>query len=661
MQVNEIIAENKKRYDALFAEYDPLKGIGSPLERFPLTYYIQKDKPLTVFLPISMKQEPIIAAMLKNPNIYELSKITFNGQIDCLDLFLAVLMHTRFKHDFEFWAYITLKIQDKITFKDVPFKMRYAQRLYFLELEKMRLAGVPIRIILLKARQWGGSTLTQMYMLWIQVIHKVNWHSAICADVEDQAKNVRGMYHRAAATYPADVGTITLAPYEKSGKNRMVQERGCIIGIGSMQEPENLRSYNFAMLHLTETGSWKETLMKKPEDLTQTLRGMLVDEPYTLEVLESTAKGVGNFFHREWLAAKNKISGYKAVFIPWFVIDIYLRPIDDYEAFIKNMNSYDWIQWKRGATLEGINWYKKHKADKNYSDWRMQSEFPGDDIEAFAATGSRVFAPEYVQNMRKYCMEPEYIGQLFAKGKKGKDAFKDLEFKSTPNGELWIWALPDKTEQCLNRYVTTVDIGGRTKDADYSTIRVLDRYWSMYGGAAEMVATWKGHLDQDLFAWVAVQVAEFWNHSLFIVETNSLRKEKVASEGDHYLTILNEIAEVYDKVFIRVSPEKVKGNQPVLYGLHMGQNKTMIIDAQNAALRDQTYIERDVRVLDECDCYENKPDGTMGAVDGMHDDLVIPSAMANWAHNSPLAMDACRLVEKSSTIIKKKIISEASL
>ena len=110
-----------------------------------------------------------------------------------------------------------------------------------------------------------------------------------------------------------------------------------------------------------------------------------------------------------------------------------------------------------------------------------------------------------------------------------------------------------------------------------------------------------------------------------------------------------------------MSPEKVKGNPPVLYGLHMGQNKVMIIDAQNAALRDQTYIERDVRVLDECDCYENKADGTMGAVDGMHDDLVIHSAMANWAHNSPQAMDPCKEVNRSSAVVKKIIISEASI
>ena len=244
-----------------------------------------------------------------------------------------------------------------------------------------------------------------------------------------------------------------------------------------------------------------------------------------MKYLESTAKGVGNFFHREWLDAVNKISGYKAVFIPWYMIDIYTRPIDNYFEFIKNMTPYDHFQWQCGATLEGIHWYKKFKTSNRYSTWRMQAEFPTTALEAFSSTGSRVFAPEYVQTMRHYCQEPEMKGQLFSKGRKGKEAFQDLEFKEVSEGELWIWVLPDRSMECQNRYVVACDIGGRTEGADYSTIRVLDRYWSMYAGADEIVASWKGHMDQDLFAWIAAQIAKFYNNALLIVETNSLRKE----------------------------------------------------------------------------------------------------------------------------------------
>ena len=47
--------------------------------------------------------------------------------------------------------------------------------------EKDRIADKPIRLILLKARQWGGSTATQMYFAWLQFIHKVGLNSLIIA------------------------------------------------------------------------------------------------------------------------------------------------------------------------------------------------------------------------------------------------------------------------------------------------------------------------------------------------------------------------------------------------------------------------------------------------------------------------------------------------
>ena len=61
-------------------------------------------------------------------------------------------------------------------------------------LEEMREAEQPIRLILLKARQWGGSTLIQIYMAWIQLVHRRNWNSVICAHLKESAANIKGMY-----------------------------------------------------------------------------------------------------------------------------------------------------------------------------------------------------------------------------------------------------------------------------------------------------------------------------------------------------------------------------------------------------------------------------------------------------------------------------------
>jgi len=543
MNYKEIIEKNKVRLAELHPEYNPVRGIGSPLERKELKFLLRGLENV-VSLPKEMFSLPLIKKLQRLGDADELVK----GYAGVCSEFLLCdfekgFTELRFEYDFEFWAFSCVKILHKITAEIVPFWLNKAQRKYLKKLESMRKAGVPIRVILLKARQWGGSTLTQVYMAWIQLIHKKNWSSAIVADVDDQAKNIRGMYDRLVESYPSALGEFSLSPYQGSTKNKVITGQGGIIGVGSVQKPDNLRSYAFNMLHLSECGLWQDTPKKSAEDLAQSLRAGIPKIPYTLIVLESTAKGVGNFFHREWLAAKRGESGYETVFIGWWEIEMYQSPIEDYEKFIDKMmkpeNEYDRFLWELGATLEGINWYKKFKKDENYSDWRMMSEYPSTDIESFQSTGHRAFAPLYVLQARKTCMAPELIGDIFGGGMKGAEALSGLEFCNTAGGRLWIWALPDTTVRMANRYCVFVDIGGRSEKADYSVIKVFDRYWMIEGGVPEVVAAWCGHLDQDLIAWKAAQIAKFYDNALLAVETNSLRKEN--TEGDHFLTILDEI------------------------------------------------------------------------------------------------------------------------
>ena len=76
----------------------------------------------------------------------------------------------RMATDFEYWAARCVKIKDKLSGKLVPFRLNRPQRRVLSMLEEQRRGGRPIRMIMLKARQWGGSTLMQMYMAWIQMI-----------------------------------------------------------------------------------------------------------------------------------------------------------------------------------------------------------------------------------------------------------------------------------------------------------------------------------------------------------------------------------------------------------------------------------------------------------------------------------------------------------
>ena len=103
---------------------------------------------------------------------------------------------------------------------------------------------------------------------------------------------------------------------------------------------------------------------------------------------------------------------------------------------------------------------------------------------------------------------------------------------------------------------------------------------------------WHGHVDQDIFAWKCAQIASFYNNALLAIEVNSLKKEM--SEGEHYLTVLDQIAPYYSNLYARQeSPDKVRHGLPVKYGFHTNKaTKPLIIDKLNAALRENGYIER---------------------------------------------------------------------
>lgn len=130
-------------------------------------------------------------------------------------------MMEKYKNDFEQWCRDCVFITDKESGEEIPFVLNAPQRRVLAELEAMRKGGKPIRLIMLKARQWGGSTLIQTYMAWIQLVRRRGWSSVICGHVKDASANIQGLYSRLLRDYPKELKTGNpkdwqFAPYEKS-------------------------------------------------------------------------------------------------------------------------------------------------------------------------------------------------------------------------------------------------------------------------------------------------------------------------------------------------------------------------------------------------------------------------------------------------------------
>ena len=286
-----------------------MTGEGSPIPRKKV---VIPDSPLPVmWLPLPMLEDPTVQEVVNKGFHSIMRRGKYPVTNAYLNIFWEDFCRIRIKYDFEFFACICQTITHKELHKDVPFILNRAQRKYLVTLESLRVAGQPIDVILLKARQWGGSTLTQLYMLWIQICIDNGANSVICGDVENQSRVVSGMLVKCIERMPHWVlkQKFKSAPYQGANSTREILPIGSRYTIGSMQKPDKIRSENVALAHLTEVGLWKETKGKKPEDLVQSIFGTVLPGPNTMKVLESTAKGVGIYFHRPWQGAPLRSTG----------------------------------------------------------------------------------------------------------------------------------------------------------------------------------------------------------------------------------------------------------------------------------------------------------------------------------------------------------------
>lgn len=694
-EVINILKENDKRNADVYQKFDPISGIGSIGERvevridgFPLE---------TQYIPVEMLSIPLVKLLIKCGSIIKFLTEELEVEYSEEDRLKVIeqFVRLRCRYDFAFWAALYVYIKNKGGGDDVLFRLTRPQRKFVERLEALRKANKPIRIVLLKARQWGGSTTSQLYMAWLQLIHKVGLNSLIIAHQGAGSDEIKDMFDRMIKAYPITMlyklgetyneNESKLVGVGHSGSIHRVPQRNCKIKIGTAERPDSCRGGDYNLVHLSEVGLWKTTDGKKPEDIVRSACSGILLKPYTMIVYESTANGTGNFFQREYDAAKRGTSQFEAMFVSWFDIEQYSLAFEDNDAkadfaiwLWKNRNNgsassaraesgkYLWWLWEQGATLEAINWYVQERAKYN-EHAPMASEYPSDDIEAFVHSGERVFDKYKVDEFRASCKLPKYIGDVYADGDSGKDALKNLRFAEDTQGLLWIWDLPeiDDKEIVTNRYLTIVDIGGRSKKADWSVILVIDRLFMLDGDRPEVVAQWYGHIDMDILAWKAAQIAAFYDNSLLVIESNTLEthdKERQV-DGDLSHFILNQIKDVYPNLYARKQTEdEIREGLPRKYGFHTNvATKPMIISTLIKVVREHLYTERDERCLDEYVVYEKKQNGAFGAIIGKHDDLLMTRAIG--LHICFFEMPIPTIVMRVNMRVpkKKKAVSAATI
>ena len=157
------------------------------------------------------------------------------------------------------------------------------------------------------------------------------------------------------------------------------------------------RSKTFQQIHWSEV-AYSPNCDDHAAGILQTV----ADADDTEIILESTANGQGNYFHRACLQAMSEESSgdFELIFIPWYWQDEYKRELPDKfeleqpvadQDFTSEQEYYDLFE-KDGLTLEHLAWRRKKIRDDFQGDIeRFCREYPFTPEEAFEASGAEAY------------------------------------------------------------------------------------------------------------------------------------------------------------------------------------------------------------------------------------------------------------------------------
>lgn len=251
--------------------------------------------------------------------------------------------------DFQFFAEHFFKIRTKNGMV-TPFVLNRAQIYIHNRLEAQLKETGKVRAIILKGRQQGCSTYVQA-----RYFHKTITNRGIKTFIlthEGQAtKNLFEMTKRYYEYLPA--GLIPKANRD-SQKELKFESLDSGYAIGTAGAKGTGRSQTVQLLHGSEVSFWPNAA-----EHAQGLMQAVGEQNNTEIILESTANGIGNYFHSVWVAAEQGKSNFQAIFVPWYwqpeYKAFYNQPHDEIHLSEEEQQLMD-LYADNGMTREHIYW-----------------------------------------------------------------------------------------------------------------------------------------------------------------------------------------------------------------------------------------------------------------------------------------------------------------
>lgn len=497
-----------------------------------------------------------------------------------------------------------LKIKDKNS-NIIPFKLNQPQMKLYNLIKDLKEKHLPVRVIILKARQMGFSTLSEGILFKETVTHR-NITSGIIAHKTDATDNIYKMTNLFYNNLPQEMKPkkiksnskeLIFNTKENTGLNSLIT---CMTaGSGDVG-----RSGTYNILHLSEFAFW-------PGDKKATYNGLMQTVPNSeksMVIIESTANGY-EFFQELWEGAVKKENDYIPLFVGWNELDEYRMKYDgfeltDEEKILKEIYKLDneQLAWRR--------WCIRNNCGGDIKLFRQ--EYPITPEEAFMLSGETVFDSEIIMNRMKELSKPIKTGYFlydFDDTKIGIDKFDNIRFIRDPNGYINLYKLPNQPK------FTKYCIGGDTAGdgSDFFTAHVLD------AETGEQVAVLKRKYDEDLYVKQVFCLGKYYGWALIGIESN-------------YSTFPNNELQRYEypNIYIREVLDSYTKKKEKKFGFRTTTiNRATIISKLVQVVREEPNSINDYDTLDELKKIIRNKNSRVEAAPGEHDDHMMGLAIAH--------------------------------
>jgi len=251
-----------------------------------------------------------------------------------------------------------------------PFILNDAQQYIHSRLEQQIEDTGKVRAIVLKGRQQGVST--QVGGRFMQKTTHIKGTRAFILTHDGESTNALfEMTDRFYNNLPPQVKPVTSKANAKELHFELL-DSGYKIGTAGNKAVG--RGQTIQYFHGSEVAFWMNA-----SEHTKGIMQAVPDATGTEVIWESTANGVGNFFHEQWKLAEKGLSEFQAIFVPWFWQSEYRKELP--EGFT--------------TTEDEDVLAKQYKLDDNQLFWRRMkvAELTTDGVD-----GNRAFKQEYPMN-----------------------------------------------------------------------------------------------------------------------------------------------------------------------------------------------------------------------------------------------------------------------